>query len=220
MTRGPGNELAASAAGRGHLRASHADRDHVVDFLKAAFVQGRLTREELEERAGQAYASRTYGELAKLTADLPHGPIAAPPPRRAAPARARRLPTGRAALLATGVLGPPAVLAAAILTNNEELARVFAMIFPWYFMGWLVAVAQILDNLRDRSRAKRPPRPPQPGWALDGEPDGGTGDDLMLAEARDYRRADRVRGCGASKCARRPPVRPARQLRADLRITG
>ena len=219
MVTGAGDEK-AGALGRGHLRASHADRDHVVDFLKAAFVQGRLTREELEERAGQAYASRTYGELAKLTADLPRGPIAAPPPRRAAPARARRLPTGRAALLATGVLGPPAVLAAAILTNNEELARVFAMIFPWYFMGWLVAVAQILDNLRDRSRAKLPPRPPQPGWALDGEPDGGTGDDLMLAEARDYRRADRVRGCGASKCAPRPPVRPARQLRADLRITG
>ena len=39
---GPGDEKAAAAAGRGHLRASHADREQVIDVLKAAFVQGRL----------------------------------------------------------------------------------------------------------------------------------------------------------------------------------
>ena len=47
MTAGPGDEKAASAAGRGHLRASHADREQVIGTLKAAFVQGWLAEDEL-----------------------------------------------------------------------------------------------------------------------------------------------------------------------------
>jgi hypothetical protein len=42
----------------------------VIDALKAAFVQGRLTKDELGRRTGQALASRTYGELAAITADI------------------------------------------------------------------------------------------------------------------------------------------------------
>ena len=63
----------AGAAGRGCLRASRADREHVIDVLKAAFVQGRLTKDELDLRAGQAFASRTFADLTALTADLPAG---------------------------------------------------------------------------------------------------------------------------------------------------
>jgi Domain of unknown function (DUF1707) len=40
---GPGNEKMAALGGCGHLRASHADRERVIDMLKAAFEQGRLT---------------------------------------------------------------------------------------------------------------------------------------------------------------------------------
>ena len=58
-------------AGRGHLRAAQADREQAITVLKAAYAQGRLTKDELEARAGQAFASRTYAELAVLTADLP-----------------------------------------------------------------------------------------------------------------------------------------------------
>ena len=36
---GPGDEIAAGAGGRSYLRASHADREQVIDVLKAAFVQ-------------------------------------------------------------------------------------------------------------------------------------------------------------------------------------
>ena len=43
---GPGDEIAAGAGGRSYLRASHADREQVIDVLKAAFVQGRLTKDE------------------------------------------------------------------------------------------------------------------------------------------------------------------------------
>ena len=58
-------------AGRGHLRAAQADREQAITVLKAAYAQGRLTKDELELRAGQAFASKTYAELAALTADIP-----------------------------------------------------------------------------------------------------------------------------------------------------
>ncbi|MEV5430731.1 DUF1707 domain-containing protein [Streptomyces sp. NPDC052701] len=53
------------------LRASHADRDRVVDVLTAAAGDGRLTAEELEERVEAALTARTVDELTVLTADLP-----------------------------------------------------------------------------------------------------------------------------------------------------
>jgi hypothetical protein len=60
-----------TTAGDGHLRASHADREQVIGTLQAAFVQGRLAKDEFDLRVGQALASRTYAELAVVTADLP-----------------------------------------------------------------------------------------------------------------------------------------------------
>jgi hypothetical protein len=53
---GPGDEIAARAAGRGHLRASHADREQVIGVLQAAFVHGMLGKDELDLRVGQALA--------------------------------------------------------------------------------------------------------------------------------------------------------------------
>ena len=70
---GPGDEIASGAGGRSHLRASHVDREQVIDMLKAAFVQGRLTKAELDRRVGQVLASLTYADLAALTADIPAG---------------------------------------------------------------------------------------------------------------------------------------------------
>jgi hypothetical protein len=72
LNEAPGHEaVAAALPDPGGLRASHADREQVIGGLKTAFVQGRLTEEELAARAGQVYASRTYAELAGVTADLP-----------------------------------------------------------------------------------------------------------------------------------------------------
>ncbi len=55
------------------MRASDADRDRVLDVLREAAAEGRLTPDELDERMGAALAARTLGELAALTADLPAG---------------------------------------------------------------------------------------------------------------------------------------------------
>lgn len=67
------------------MRASDEDREEAVALLGDAFVAGRLTHDELDERCAAAYAARTWGELDDLTADLPlvqvaevthsHGPV-------------------------------------------------------------------------------------------------------------------------------------------------
>ena len=106
---------AQAAAG---LRTSRADRERVIDLLKAAFVQDRLARDEFDARIGQALASRTHAELAAITADLPAELIGALP--RRPPARARgRLPmntaiTGGACVIAVANVG----MIAALLTGS------------------------------------------------------------------------------------------------------
>ena len=79
MAAGSGHELAAGAGDRNRLRASDADREQVIEVLKTAFVQGRLTMDEFALRVTQAYASRTYADLDALTADIP-APLTKPQP--------------------------------------------------------------------------------------------------------------------------------------------
>ena len=64
-----------------NARASDADRERAIDVLKAAFAEGRLTREEHGERVLRVYGSRTYAELAEVSADLPAGPLGTLPQR-------------------------------------------------------------------------------------------------------------------------------------------
>jgi Domain of unknown function (DUF1707) len=61
------------------LRASDADRDRVIDVLRAATADGRLTAAEFDERMEAALSSRTFRELAPLTADLTTTPASRPP---------------------------------------------------------------------------------------------------------------------------------------------
>jgi hypothetical protein len=69
-----------TAGARGRLRISHADREQAIDVLKAAFVQGRLTKDEFSLRVGQVFASRTYADLGALTADIPGRVTSGQPP--------------------------------------------------------------------------------------------------------------------------------------------
>ena len=71
---GPGDEMAARTGDGGRLRASHADREQVIGILKTAFVQGLLNKDEFDLRVGQAFGSRTYADLAAVTADIPGRP--------------------------------------------------------------------------------------------------------------------------------------------------
>jgi hypothetical protein len=86
------------------MRASSADRERAVDVLKAGFAEGRLTQDEYNDRMGRAYAARTYGDLAVLTADLPAG--ASPLPAWPVPAYQPPPPSGTNSMaIASMVLG-------------------------------------------------------------------------------------------------------------------
>jgi DUF1707 SHOCT-like domain len=123
VTAGPWDPMAASAAGRSRLRASDADRERVIDTLKAAYVQGRLTKEELGTRAGWALASRTYGELAALTADIPARRSDTRPPRKTIQAHNPDRIDRKSVVWAVCMLLMPVSLGAAFLT---------------YYVGFLV----------------------------------------------------------------------------------
>jgi hypothetical protein len=128
MTTGPWVTMTAAAA-RGRLRASDADREQVIETLKAAFVAGRLTKDELGTRVGAALASRTFAQLRAITADIPGRQIELPPLPRPLPVRTRK-PVNRkvVAWSAAAVIVPPA-LGAAFLTFYGGFLVLFLLAF-------------------------------------------------------------------------------------------
>lgn len=106
------------------LRASDADRDAVTERLREAAGEGRLEPDELEERVDRALRARTYGELARLVADLPG------PPNRASQRPGRRtMVVARSALLGAGLL-------AAVTVALAVVAVVLVLTVAW----WLACV--------------------------------------------------------------------------------
>ena len=164
MATGPGDGL--EAAGRGHLRASHADREQVIGTLKAAFVQGRLTKDELDARAGQAFAARTYAELAALTTDIPAGLADAVPPTAADRAQARRpmSNTARAGICVVIAAAAPVVL------SFSTGGAAFLLFTPFYFMALAVLAAETLVSWQDKRSGGQRQRRSAPGA---GAPAGG-----------------------------------------------
>jgi hypothetical protein len=203
VTTGPVDPV---AFGDGRLRASDADRERAVEALKAAFTQGRLTRDELDRRAGQALLARTYADLAAATADMPARPAPArpaparpradwPPPALTAPER--RHPANHWAFscalgLATVVL--PVMMIAALHDRSQDLFCVSIVLLMAYVMAMVIAGANVMaarfdDGGRRPSRTRR----------LSGAAPGG--------------RAGEVGG------SRRPPRRP-RLPRGEVRRGG
>jgi hypothetical protein len=130
--------MAAAAAGRGRLRTSHADREHVLDVLKAAFVQGLLTKDEFDMRVGQTFASRAYAELAALTADIPAGLIGAQPLRKPARAQAPHPQNKVVNSCACATLAVP-VLGAALFDFGLFFAVVVAIFGLLFVVGGRMA---------------------------------------------------------------------------------
>lgn len=140
MTAKPGDEMAAATAGRGRLRASHADREHVIDVLKAAFVQGLLIKDEFDMRVGQTLASRTYADLAALTADIPAGLIGAQSLRKPAQAQVQH-PANKAVNSCACATLALLTLAIALATGN---LRLFFFVVAAILGGSIVAGAWIV----------------------------------------------------------------------------
>jgi hypothetical protein len=149
------SHLRASSPVKGsdHLRASDADREQVLEFLKTAFVQGRLTMDELDARAGQALLSRTYGELAALTADIPSGPARAlprPPAASAGVPAAEPLP----AALRTPASAKAAVWAACVIAALPAVWAAFLTFYGGFVILFLLAFTGLTLSTGPRAHDK------------------------------------------------------------------
>jgi hypothetical protein len=154
---GPGDEIAAGAGGRARLRASHADREQVIEVLKAAFVHGRLDRDEFDLRVGQALTSRTYADLAVLTADIPAWGT-----RDRLPEPARESVNKKAvAAMAWATAAFIGIWPVMLLTWGSPFAAPIVVI--WFVLamavptGWLVLLHDWLDKRTGRPSARRLP---------------------------------------------------------------
>ena len=190
---GPGDQGAANAAARGYLRASHDDREHVINVLKAAFVQGRLTKDELHARVDQTFASRTYAELAAITADLPAGLARPEPVRRPARGEGER-PVARPGPVigvATGLYAgvwPLALLVPWPQGADGDSVMPAVLIFTAtlvYLLVVLISVGYMFAARREKhSGGQLPPRRARGGSALEAGRDARPRDDLTLFRSR------------------------------------
>ena len=173
---GPGDEL--EAVGRGQLRASHVDRERVIGTVKAAFVQGMLTKDELDLRIGHTLAARTYADLAALTADLPAGLAVAEPPK---PARAQdeiMERPGRMMAVATALYAGVWALTFLIPwpTNAEggdlpaPIGALFFLSAPAYLLALFTGVVNVIALWRKKRSGAQSPQRPGAGGQAPGRP--------------------------------------------------
>jgi hypothetical protein len=127
--------MSADPSSSPSLRASDADRDRVIELLRAAVADGRLDSAEFDQRLDAALAARTIDALAPLTADL----IAAP---------------GRDGSLALPPPGTPAESAAEVLTIRERHGSV-RRDGRWTLPHWLVLRTTWSDVMLDLTSAVR-----------------------------------------------------------------
>jgi hypothetical protein len=173
-----GDDRTPRPVGRGRLRTSHADREQVIDTLKDAFVQGRLTKEELDSRVGDVLASRTYADLTALTADLPAAPPApqrsrkhpAPRPRRPENKPANK-PENKAVKNGVRVITAATVLTVAawigaLLSNTDNQvvgALVMSLTVIWFGVVLMAGAIMIESRHQPRSGRQLPPARGQGG---------------------------------------------------------
>ncbi|MGD0706674.1 MAG: DUF1707 domain-containing protein, partial [Trebonia sp.] len=158
-----------TAGARGQLRTSRADRDQAIDVLKAAFIQGRLAKDEFDLRVGQVLTSRTYADLAALTADVPSGVVSAEVSDEHAREPGRVLSFKTAARVGAVGAVPSMASAAVVLTQSSGVPAVAGVLVVG-LTGLLVAalLAALLVVLSWAVRRSQP----EPGQ---GPPSGSAG---------------------------------------------
>jgi hypothetical protein len=154
------------AGDRGHLRAARDDREHVIGMLKTAFVRGLLDKDEFDQRVGQTLASRTYAELAVVTADFPPGlPAAGPLP--AAREEEGWLTMRRAVIISACLLVPTAlatVIGVPVFDHYRQPALIMLPVVA-LFLATLVSVPLLAEaryRQQQRQRRSRSGRPQAP----------------------------------------------------------
>ena len=136
MTAGREGETAGA---QGQLRTSRADREQAIDVLKAAFVQGRLTKDEFDLRVGRVLASRTYADLTALTADVPSHVVGADLADEHAREPGRALSFKTAARVGAVGAAPSMASAAVVLAQSSGVPTIVGVLAVG-LTGVLVAV--------------------------------------------------------------------------------
>ena len=157
---GPGDEKAAATAGRGYLRASRVDREQTIDALKAAFVQGRLTKDEFDSRVGQVFASRTYADLDALTSDIPDGVTSAEPSAEHAREPGRVLSFKTAARFGAVGAIPSMGSAAVVLVQSSAVPAVAGVLLVGLTGLLVAALLTLLSWIVRRSQREATQGPP------------------------------------------------------------
>ena len=162
---GPGDETAAGAERHARLRASAADREQAIEALKAAFVQDRITKDELDQRIGKALASRTYHDLDVLTADSPGLPRAQPAePARGSDDGKKLIRRASAAAAGTGFVMTEAALAALPHYPVSALGALAAgSVIGAFAAGLLAVLLTLIKWVLDRTSGRQTSQGPPPG---------------------------------------------------------
>ena len=156
---GPQTEMTACMAAHGRLRASYTDREQMIDVLKAAFVQGRLTKDEFDARIGQAFAARTYTDLAAV---IPGGLTGAQSPQKAARTQARRPVNSGVKSSVCAIALAAALWLAAFLTDNAAVFLVAIVVTVGVFLASPAADALMLGSGHKKHSGGQLPPPPAP----------------------------------------------------------
>ena len=137
----PGDGAAVAAAGYGHQRASHADRERVIGMLETAFAAGLLSKDDLDRGVNRTLASRTYAELAAAAAGLQAQPATAQPPGR--PTRSSTRPENAAAWAVCGLI-MTVFLTIIIIPSGTTMGVVAVTAGIIYTVLWLLAGIMML----------------------------------------------------------------------------
>jgi len=208
----PGDETAAGAQRHVRLRASAADREQVIEVLKAAFVQDRITKNELDQRIGKVLASRTYDDLDVLTADLPTGLTRAQPAESARPSDNGKKVIWRA----SGGFGGTVFVAveAAALPHFDVVTALFLGSVPAMFVaGLLGGLLTLIKWVLDRSSSRQLSQGPPPGAR-----DSAARPPAPASPAAQPRQIDHRPRPGAEAARSRPPRPPSAGLRPPQRL--
>jgi hypothetical protein len=174
----------------------------VIEVLKAAFAQGRLDRDEFGMRVDRALASRTYADLAALTADIPAGMSRARPPEPARESVNAKKKAVVALTCATPAI-PGLLVASPPIPDGSPFAVLFiVLVCVWGLAvptGWILLFHAWLDKRADRRSAQ-------------GLPPGAGGEaSRRLAPARQFPHLDR----GPRQAANASPIHHPRPAMAN-----
>jgi hypothetical protein len=152
------------------IRASDADREHAVGLLRDGYACGRLTLDEFDERTTAAFASRTWGELRKLTRDLPapgqRAPLPAAPPATPQPARGSADRPPRAAAVNDGPALMPVLTIALFWLALTFSAHAAGALIPAVLI--VLMAVQMAGRVRCGLDRRSPDQPQPPGGGPEG----------------------------------------------------